>query len=137
VGDGKQKVDLGVELFSKLKHGRNHLCLRHFTSPHPSLKKKGYTHGQKCWQSELLSSSVPQAGARCMLWKKHRPESATTECAQCLETSCCSTCAQMESRPSSGAVAPTTETKSPNVRGHWSSEYVFPVRPHLDVQLSK
>lgn len=40
VGDGKQKVDLGVELFSKLKHGRNHLCLRLFTSPHPSLKKK-------------------------------------------------------------------------------------------------
>ena len=69
VGDGKQKVDLGVELFSKLKHGRNHLCLRLFTSPHPSLKKKAYTHGQKCWQSELLSSSVPQAGARCMLWK--------------------------------------------------------------------
>jgi len=42
---------------------------RLFTSPHPSLKKKAYTHGQKCWQSELLSSSVPQAGARCMLWK--------------------------------------------------------------------
>ena len=53
----------------------------------------------------------------CMLWKKHRPDSAQL-CAQCLLTSCCTICVHTFSLPgSSGVVCATTLTNSEKVSG--------------------